>query len=101
MTNEHRGGCLNCPRTEDLLPLDEVLYYGFGGYSVQVDGEVIYRGKPNDSWEDFKTLAYFEELAEGMKGKFEVILDNPLRGAKWERKEKGKWVLTETNQGFA
>ena len=40
-------------------------------------------------------------LAEKEKGEWQAILNSPLRGATWERKEKGRWVLIETNQGFA
>jgi hypothetical protein len=103
MTNKlkHRGGCLCCPRTEDLLSMDEVLYNGFGGYSVHYNGEYYWSGDPNGDWDSFPTLERFEQEAKEKPGKWEVVLLNPLRGATWERKEEGKWVLTETNQGFA
>jgi hypothetical protein len=97
----YRGGCLCCPSTEDLLPLDTVLYNGFGGYQVQKNGKVFYQGKPDEEWGDYKKLNVFEKLARKEKGKWEIILNNPLRGATWRRKGKNEWILVETNQGFA
>lgn len=96
-----KGGCANCPQTEDKLSLNEVLYNGFGGYRVEKDDKVYYQGDPNGEWKSFKTLKDIEKIAKKEpNAKWKVILDNPLRGAIWER-EKGEWVLKETNQGFA
>jgi len=94
-------GCACCPRTEDKLDLDTVLYNGFGGYHVEYNGEVMYSGDCNGEWESFKTLEQIEQQARKTKGIWQVILNNPLRGATWTRKGKDNWVLTETNQGFA
>lgn len=97
-----RGGCLHCGGNEDVLPLDTVLYNGFGGYKVQLNGKTIYQGGCNDDWGSFKKLSDIEEIvAKESKGKWCVILNNPLRGATWTRNKKGLWVLTETNLGFA
>ena len=96
-----RGGCLNCPGSPDLLPLDTVLYYGFGGYTVRKDGKDYWAGDPQGKWESFPSLTEFEKIARRVKGSWEVALDNPLRGAVWRRKGKDTWVLIETNQGFA
>lgn len=41
-----RGTCLCCPGSEDLLPLNEVLYNGFGGYSVHKNGKYFWSGDP-------------------------------------------------------
>ena len=103
---EHfRGGCPHCPDTEDVLALDTVLYNGFGGYTVFKDGECFYSGDSQGKWEDFKILSEIEEeikktICTG-KEKWKVVLDNPLRGAIWERATDGQWILKETNQGFA
>lgn len=100
---EHtRGGCGCCPRTGDILGIDTVLYNGFGGYHVEKDGQTYYQGDPNGEWERFKTLAQIEEEAKkDPHVLWKVILNNPLRGAVWGRKENGEWILLETNQGFA
>jgi len=102
-TKKHfRGGCLNCPQTEDLLPLSTILYQGFGGYCVNKNGKLYYEAEQSDEWEDFKTLNEIEkEVKKDENAKWEVVLDNPLRGATWERNKKGRWILTKTNKGFA
>lgn len=98
----YRGGCLHCPRTEDELAMDTILYSGFGGYTVKKDGKLFYSGDPQeDDMSKFKTLADIEKQAKrSPKSKWEVELSLPLRGATWRRK-RGKWLLVSTNQGFA
>lgn len=101
MTKSHRGGCLNCPATEDELSMETVLYYGFGGYKVMKGGDVHYQGDSNADFNSFKTLFDIEnEARQKPYLDWKIILDNPLRGAEWTRK-RGKWILTSTNQGFA
>jgi len=98
----YRGSCLHCPESEDVLAMDTVLYYGFGGYSVRKNGKLFYEGDPAGEWESFKTLKQIERQAKKEpKAKWEVKLDNPLRGATWQRNKNGEWILKETNQGFA
>ncbi len=99
----HRGGCLCCPRTEDLLPINEVLYNGFGGYTVYRNNKVFYQGPTDEStkWEDYWKLSKIEKIAKKDKASWKVVLYTPLRGATWRRKGDKKWVLTETNLGFA
>jgi hypothetical protein len=99
---KHRGGCLCCPQTEDILQMDTVLYNGFGGYSVNRNGKLFYQGDSNEDFDNFKTLQQIEAEAQRTpEDKWEVILNNPLRGATWERGISGHWILTKTNQGFA
>ena len=98
----YRGDCPSCPGNEDYLSMDTVLYNGFGGYYVSKDGEEFYSGDPNGEWESFKTLKEIELEARINPGKWKVILNNPLRGATWERNNKTcRWILKETNLGFA
>lgn len=101
MKDVYRGGCLNCPSSEDVLPLNTKLYNGFGGYSVWKNGKFFFAGDPNGEWDSFPTLRKFENRARKQGGRWKVVLDNPLRGATWTRQEDGKWILTETNRGFA
>lgn len=101
---QHRGTCMNCPRTENFLPMDTVLYNGFGGYHVEKDGETFYEGDINGHWDSFLTLEEIEKRCKkdpNTVSIYEVILYTPLRGATWRRNKKGFWVLKETNQGFA
>lgn len=99
----HRGGCLCCPASEDLLSLDTILYNGFGGYSVYKNNKVFYEGDPSDGvdFESYWKLRKIEKVAQKTKGAWKVVLYTPLRGATWRRRGKNKWVLTETNLGFA
>ena len=98
----YRGGCLLCPGTEDELSMSEILYQGFGGYSVYKGNKLFYSGDPNGKWESFKSLKDIEKLAKKEPdAKWKVVLSNPLRGATWKRNKKGQWILKETNMGFA
>ncbi len=99
---QHRVGCLCCPGTEDVLSMNTVLYYGFGGYTVYKNTKVFYEGKHDQEWEEYKTLEQIEiEARKSPRSKWKVVLDNPLRGATWKRNSKGEWILIETNAGFA
>lgn len=102
-TTHIHGGCLNCPQTEEMLDLDTVLYNGFGGYKVTKNSKTFYEADPSVElpWEKYWKLSKIEKIAQNQRGKWRVILNNPLRGATWERKGKNKWVLIESNQGFA
>lgn len=96
-----RGGCMQCPGSHDVLAMDTVLYNGFGGYHVKYGGKFFWAGDINGEWESFPTLRKFENMARKKPGKWEVVLDNPLRGATWRRVGNDHWALTDTNQGFA
>ncbi len=99
---EHRGGRFNCPGTEDVLQMDTVLYNGFGGYRVTKNHCLFYQGDAGGDFLSFLTLQQIEaEASKTPEDTWKVILDNPLRGATWERRIDGNWVLIETNQGFA
>jgi len=81
--------------------MDEVLYRGFGGYSVEMNGKIMYLASPEMDWAQFATLEDIEAMAQHEPDEeWVVVLDNPLRGARWKR-ENGRWVLFETNPGFA
>lgn len=101
MKHTYRGGCGCCPKSNDILAMDTVLYNGFGGYRVRFNGSLYWQGDPNDNWDDFPTLRRFEMEARVKKGRWEIVLDNPLRGAVWLRIGEDVWALVETNKGFA
>lgn len=99
---KYEVGCLDCPKTENILALDTVLYQGFGGYHVTKDDEIYYFGDSSDDFDSFKSLKDIEkEIPDDSKSRWQVILNNPLRGATWTRKERNVWELIETNLGFA
>lgn len=89
--------------TKEILDIDTILYNGFGGYAVYKDNEIYYQGNPNEEWENFRTLRQIDRIAKKDPHHiWTVVLNNPLRGATWGRKETtGEWILLETNQGFA
>ena len=102
-TLEHRGGCLCCPGTRDLLSMDTELYNDFGGYTIYKNGEHFFSEDPGEDkkWGENKKLHEIEKVAKrSPKSKWEVVLILPLRGATWTR-NRGKWILTDTNLGFA
>jgi hypothetical protein len=81
--------------------MDTVLYQGFGGYHAEHDGKVVYWPRSDLEWDKFKTVAHIERKARrNAKGIWRIVLNNPLRGATWERR-RGKWHLIKTNNGFA
>lgn len=103
MKKMYRGGCACCPKTEDELPLDTVLYNAFGGYRVYKNKKLYFCEDPAEhkAWEDNKKLSDLEaEVIAAPKARWQIVLDLPLRGAVWNRKGH-RWVLVSTNRGFA
>lgn len=94
--------CLCCGSSHEThLPLDTVLYNGFGGWYITKDGKHFFADEVDKEWEQFKTLAYIEEQAKkSVNHDWRAILSNPLHGAEYQR-QRGKWVLIEENLGFA
>jgi hypothetical protein len=97
----HHAGCLCCQGAEKLLPLETVLYQGFGGWTITKDGELFFMDDTNKEWEDFKTLEWIEVQAKKFAScDWRAILDTPLLCEVYQR-QRGKWVLVEQNLGFA
>lgn len=97
-------GCLNCPQTEEVLPLDEVMYNGFGGWSLLKNGEHFYSTSPSENieWDKYPKVKDFEKMArEDETAKWEIEMTLPLRGALYERTGRNKWELKSKNNGFA
>ncbi len=93
-------GCLCCPPVTDTAPMDTIIAVGFGDASISKDGETIYQERPDQK--RFKRLRYFERLAAADPNHdWQLTLYAPLRGRVYQRHGKGKWVLVESNQGFA
>lgn len=99
----YRGGCACCPKTEDELPLDTILYNGFGGYAVYKNKEHFFSEDPAEDkpFDEYRKLSDLEdEVNSDPNARWEVILNLPLRGATWRRKGH-RWILVDTNLGFA
>ena len=109
------AGCLNCGVAHDVLPLDTVLYYGFGGWRVTCDRRQIYppmtkasgyqdvrRLKSGEMAVYDKRLQVYEFMAARTRGKdWRATFESPLHGETYQRQGRAHWVLVERNQGFA
>ena len=96
------AGCANCGYTEDVLPMDTVLYQGFGGWHITKNGEHYFSEDINKEWEENKKLSSIEEEARKEPNKdWRAHCILPLRDAVYQRQRKDKWVLVEKGQGFA
>jgi len=96
-------GCLNCGGTEQILDLETRLYFGFGGWTITKDGELYFMDDRKDvEWEDWRQLKEIEaEASKDPDHDWRAQFDSPLRGGQYQRHGEGKWVLIESNQGFA
>lgn len=97
-----RFGCLCCgSNVETHLPMDTVLYMGFGGWTITKDGEVFFMDDSDKEWEEYKTLEWIEKKAKrDPKHDWRAECFTPLHGETYQR-QRGKWVLVEENAGFA
>ena len=96
--------CLCCPPIYAEAPPDKLIAVGFGSADVTCDGRVVYVEPVNDddSGEgDFWDFARAEtEAAKDPDHDWRASLFGPLHGETYQRQD-GKWLLVETNQGFA
>lgn len=98
----HKGGCLSCRGTEDLLSLDTILYNDFGGYTVYRNKKCFYQANQDTPEKKIWKMSRVEKYASmSPEDRWEVEVYLPLRGATWKRDKKGNWKLTKTNLGFA
>lgn len=93
-------GCLHCSPVTALADPQAVVGVGFGDAHISRDGRIIYRESPND--DERKRLAEFEEMAvKDPDHDWRMVLFGPLRGSEYQRHGVGKWVLIDSNEGFA
>ena len=101
--NFHHG-CLNCGGTARILDLETRLYNGFGGWKIEKDGEFFFQEDPSieKKWEDYKQLQEIEKIVKrNPDHDWRAIFDLPTRGGTYQRHGNNKWVLVESNRGFA
>lgn len=97
----HRG-CLNGSDVYDVAPMDLVISFGFGAAEVTKDDAEIYANYTSDDDDDDHQLSEFEALAAADPDHdWRVVLYGPLHGEIYQRHEAGRWVLVESNSGFA
>ena len=100
-------GCLNCPPVEEIAPMEMVIGVGFGYAAVTKDDLVIFNEndflKINDhELDELPILQKFEDIAlQDPDHDFRVQLEAPFRGRTYQRHDISKWVLIDSNNGFA
>ena len=94
--------CLNCPSHEEVAPLGLVIAVGFGSACVTKDGALVYDEPDIDSDAECWTVAEAEAAAlADPDHDWRILLHGPMRGATWQRHGDARWVLVESNEGFA
>lgn len=96
-------GCVCCEGNQQLLPLDTVLYHGFGGWYVRKNSEMFFQELDDTKgFDQFKTIKDIEEMiGDDTENCYEAVLFAPLREGVWQRHEKNKWILIDEGMGFA
>ena len=95
-------GCLSCPPVTKLAPMNLHVAVGFGMAMITKDGETIYSEPTNMEEYDCRSLAEFEQMAQSDPNHdWRLILEAPLRGREYQRQGFKKWVLIDSNMGFA
>lgn len=102
---EKHAGCLCCKGSEDILDFETTLHNGFGGWHISKDKEIYFMDSSKDcfeNWDNIKKLKDIEEEArKEPDSEWQAHYIAPLREAKYQRSDCGKWVLIETGPGFA
>lgn len=94
--------CLCCGPTESQICMDARIAVGFGSASLTKDGEPVWSEQPGMEYEDCMTVSQAEEIAtENPDHDWRIALHGPLRGRVYQRHGEAKWMLVETDQGFA
>lgn len=95
------SGCLCCSVLGHQLPLDTVLYMGFGGWTITKNGKHYFSEDVDKEFEQMKTLAFIEKKAKRESSSdWRAVCDTPLHGEVYQR-QRGKWLLVKENMGFA
>lgn len=94
-------GCLHCGGTEKVAPLDMIVAVGFGSACVTKGPEEVWSELGSDD-QEFHDVAHFEALAAADPDHdWQISLQGPLRGRTYQRHGVGRWVLVDSNEGFA
>lgn len=83
--------------------MERPISVGFGSADVTKDGEHYYDGEGD--WQhdkEPKTIGEIEkEAAEDPDHDWRICFLGPLHGETYQRQGDGKWVMIESNMGFA
>lgn len=93
-------GCLRAPRIEGLASMGLMICVGFGIAQITKDDEIIYSDM--SIADDVPLLEDFEGMAQQSPDHdWRLLLEAPLRGREYQRQGFEKWVLIDSNMGFA
>lgn len=94
--------CACCGGASELLNIETKLYYGFGGWVVNKNGEQFFCENTDVDFDECKDVVHVEELiGEDSENEYLAIFDSPLRSAVYQRHAKNNWVLIEKGEWFA
>ncbi len=94
-------GCWLCANPKKVLEMSTKLSVGFGDCRVTFNGETLWYEEPGMKWEQAPTVEKFENMAKKKEGDWEIIFYTSLHGEVYQRHGKDKWVMIESNMGFA
>ena len=102
-------GCLTCSTASWDLEMDRILAVGFGDAIASKNGKTVYsemefmRGKKDIAMQDIDwvTAQVIEDMAlKEPDCDWRIQFIGPMHGESYQRQD-GKWVLIDSNQGFA
>lgn len=102
-------GCICCSNVQQIAHKGMWIAVGFGDAHVSKDGEPIWnesdeshKAEGENRNENLWTLEDAEQAAAlDPDHDWRIVKFGPLHGEVYQRQEPGKWVLIESNMGFA
>jgi hypothetical protein len=88
--------CLNCGPPPTTLRSSAHLSVGFGTVQVTKDDECVWAG---DDW-DVTALRFTRQANKDPEHDWRIEFVGPMHGETYQH-QNGKWVMVETNLGFA
>lgn len=100
--NVHQG-CLCCPVPSVHAEMDKMIAVGFGGAQCTRDGDLFYDGESDytKNGESLTVQAMETAALEDPDHDWRIEFYGPLHGETYQRQGEGKWVMVESNMGFA
>jgi hypothetical protein len=98
---EVHHGCATCSHTPTVAPLGLVVAVGFGSAQVTRDGAQVWFETGDEEQELYDVLHWEELAAADPEHDWRIEMNGPLRGMTYQRHGEAKWVLVDSNPGFA
>ena len=100
-----RGGCFSCRTITKIASMEMVLAVGFGSANASKGDEFVYDEMQHDREHgegNHLCLQDIENMAlKDPEHDWQVTMDAALHGETYQRQGEGKWVLIDSNIGFA